>query len=148
MRKTPGSHWLRRNTTVDDLLDEGAENGSDMRVFSEDPPPGPGPHADGLQAQRAAYTLDQQQRAVSAAHISVRRSRSVWGTATGIACMVAGAWLILHPVAMWVAHPGMKRAWPLMERVSEDGATFYGAVLVVFGAVLTGFSLYAPLRRA
>jgi len=146
MQKTRDSHWLRRNTTVDDLLDDGAENGSDTKVFSEDTPTPPGPAADLIQRQRTAYASKQSAQAVSVAYRSMRRSRSFWGAGTGIACIVAGTLLILHPVAMWVSHPSMKGAWPVMEWVSERGSMLYGAVLVLFGAALLGFSLFMPRR--
>ena len=144
MRKTRGSHWLRRHTTVDDLLDDGVENDSDVKAFSEGAPPEPGPAADIVQRQRAAYASGQRAHAASNARRALRRSRSLWGAGTGLACIVAGTLLILHPVAMWVSHPGMKRAWPLMERVSEEGSMLYGAVLVLFGAALFAFSLFMP----
>ena len=144
MRKTRGGHWLRRNTTVDDLLDDGVENDSDTKVFSEDAPASPGPAADALQRQRTAYAGEQRTQAVSAARRVLRQSRSFWGAGTDIACIVAGTLLILHPVAMWVSHPGMKQAWPIMEWVSQEGSVLYGGVLVLFGGALTAFSLFVP----
>ncbi|MDR7068511.1 hypothetical protein J2X02_001328 [Pseudoxanthomonas japonensis] len=144
MQKTRDSHWIRRNTTIDDLLDDGVENDSDVNIFSEGAPPQTGPAADVIQQRRIAYTDEQRVRAASSAHRAMRGSRSFWGAATGGACIFVGTLLILYPVAMWVSHPGMKLAWPVMEWVSREGSILYGAVLVLFGGALAAFSLFVP----
>lgn len=139
--------WIRRNTTAEDLLDDGVENGSDLKspresdgvdsVADDAPPHG------AMEIRRR--TLERNRlEAVEQARIQRRKSYSLFGLLFGAALLVFGLVAMLHPTESDVLHVRIKYLSSFVEHVSKERSVFYGAVMFVFGAVLCWYSLLRP----
>ena len=143
----PPLDWIRRNTTAEDLLDDGVENGSDLKSQRESD--GVDSVADDALPHGAMEirrrTLERNRlEAVEQARIQRRKSYSLFGLLFGAALLVFGLVAMLHPAESDVLHVRIKYLPSFVEHVSKERSVFYGAVMFVFGAVLCWYSLLRP----
>ena len=100
-------HWIERNTTANDLLDDGVENFSDVRAPESTPAEEGEPNpADIAAKQRTRDAVQSDLRRRMA--IEWRRAWSPFGIALGLAMIVVGTLEVLFPFDMLVHHPAMK----------------------------------------
>ena len=130
--------WLRQHTNVEDLLDDGIENNSDLKSFATQP-------SDELPvAERAEVPLQ-------ASHIETPRpdppQRDFTLAGIGLLIMGCGFGLVLYPVDLVVYHQGAKYAYRgLLEHVTTGRSQIYGSVGIVLGAALLIYALKKPRK--
>lgn len=139
--------WIRRDTTAEDLLDDGIENASDLKSKPEsagvDPLANGAPHHEAMEIRRRTVERNRLE-AAEQARIQRRKSYSRFGFLFGAALLVFGLIAMLHPAESDVLHARIKYLPSFIEHVSEGRSVFYGAVMFVFGAVLCWYSLLRP----
>jgi len=146
----PAPAWIHHRTNIEDLLDDGVENGSDIRarINEEDRPSAA---EDGSPADEALLRKrDETLAAVRAEQAAVlakarRRAISPGGVALGLLVVLGGIWLIADPVDMRVEHRRMYRLPTFWEHVTPARSRFYGAAGVACGLLLIGYSLRRPV---
>jgi len=120
--------WLRQHTNVEDLLDDGIENNSDLKSFAlaeqpSDEPPISGPVEVPLQAS----------------HIEAPKTepaeRDFFVAAIGVLIMGCGLGLVLYPVDTIVYH------YRAIEHVTSARSEGYGGVGILLGAALLIYAL-------
>lgn len=115
--------WLRRHTNIEDLIDDGVANNSDLSSFAkseqsaEDSP---------VFASTEISTPSSQVEASGPAP----EVRDFYVAAIGLLIGGCGLNLMLDPVDMVVYHLNA------IEHVTHARSEFYGAILAVFGAAL------------
>ncbi|HET7126387.1 MAG TPA: hypothetical protein VFI26_04745 [Lysobacter sp.] len=120
--------WLRQHTNVEDLLDDGIANNSDLSSFagSEQPPvDSPVVASNEIPTQSAQVELSEPH--------SEARDFNV--AAIGLFVSACGLDLMLHPVDMIVHH------LKAIEHVTHSRSEFYGAILILFGIALLIYGL-------
>jgi hypothetical protein len=140
----PGPAWIRRRTNVEDLLDDGVENGSDLVAGL--------PEAEEPLTAEEEVALDKREQTLAAvraeqAEVTAtirRRAFSPYGVAFGLLIAAGGAWLIANPVDMRVEHRRMRYLPTFREHVTPARSRFYGAAGLVSGLALIGYSLRRP----
>lgn len=138
------SNWIRRRTTVDDLLDDGVENFSDLR--GKQAPAAVGETAPNSEAVAAVLRARAEGNAAEreATRAARRRAWSLFGIALGIVMIVAGTLAIRFPQQLLVHHARMKYLPSTVEPVDPPRFAFYGGVLVLAGVGLCVFALVRP----
>ena len=132
--------WLRQHTNVEDLLDDGIENNSDLKSFASHGQP-----SDELPvAERAEVPLQ-------ASHIETPRpappERDFTLAGIGLLIMGCGLGLVLYPLDLVVYHQGAKYAYRgLLEHVTTGRSQIYGSVGIVLGAALLIYALKKPRK--
>ncbi|HEY2345921.1 MAG TPA: hypothetical protein VGH80_08555 [Xanthomonadaceae bacterium] len=139
---------LLRRTNVEDLLDDGIENGSDLKsrkpghddadeAVAAEPP----------KARRPSRTPRRKQEPDQAELVEELKRRSVswFGVALGACLVVSGILVFAFPQAILVYHASIRRS-SFVEYVSPAGSQAYGVVSMILGAALLAFSLYRPRR--
>lgn len=138
--------WIRRNTTVEDLLDDGIENASDLKTKPESGDMDflieDAPH-EAMEIRRKTLERDRLE-AAEQARVQSGKSYSRFGFLFGAALSVFGLFAMLHPNESYVLHAHIKYLPSFVEHVSKERSVFYGAVIFVFGAVLCWYSLLRP----
>ena len=120
--------WLRRHTNVEDLLDDGIVNNSDLSSFARsEQRPGDSPVV--------ASTENPTQSSQIEAHEQQPEGRDFYVAAIGLFISGCGLDLMLHPVDMLVYH------LKAIEHVTGARSEFYGAILTLFGAALLIYGL-------
>ena len=140
----PGPAWIRRRTNIEDLLDDGVENGSDS--VSDLPASDELPTAeetDALCKREETLAAISAEQAVIAA-TARRRAFNPCGVAFGLLIAIGGAWLIASPVDMRVEHRRMMYLPTSWEHVTPARSRFYGTAGLVSGLLLIGYSLRRP----
>ena len=134
--------WLRQNTNVEDLLDDGIENNSDMASFAE---------IDGSDSSAAA--ISQQSEPSSQSPLSADRPDPVAsapisfiGALLGSVLIIGGALLVLLPIDTFVFHQQAGRLPSFWEHVTVGGSEFYGGAGLLLGLSLIACSIYKPRR--
>jgi hypothetical protein len=136
------ARWLRRRTTLRDLLDDGIENGSDLK--SQDPyqpvtPPDPAIRA--LRDETIAAIRREAQRG-RARRVGV----SGLGLLLGSVLIASGTLLLLFPVDMAVHHARIRYLPSFIEHVDHARSRLYGVSLLLGGIGLGVFAAYRPRR--
>jgi hypothetical protein len=127
--------WLRQHTNVEDLLDDGIENNSDLKSFEIRGQP-----SDELPvAERPELPLQ-------ASHIETQRpdapERDFALAGIGLLIMGCGLGLVLYPVDLVVYHQAAKYAYRgVLEHVTTGRSQIYGSVGIVLGAALLIYAL-------
>jgi hypothetical protein len=138
------SNWIRRRTTVDDLLDDGVENFSDLRDKQEPAAVGEtAPNSEAVAAILRARAEDQVAER-EAIRVARRRAWNLFDIALGISMIVAGTLAIRFPQQLLVHHARMKYLPNTVEPVDPLRFAFYGGVLVLAGV---GLCVFALVRR-
>ncbi len=125
--------WLRQHTNVEDLLDDGIANNSDLSSF-----------ATSDQSRGELPMASPDDLPPQSSHIEPKKSepepegRDFYVAAIGALIIGVGLDLIFHPVDMIVYH---LRA---TEHVTPGRSEFYGVVLILFGLVLLVYGLRKP----
>ena len=139
--------WIRRQTTADDLLDDGVENFSDLRStdaapVESDAPPNP-VH---LQVRDQTLARDRAERA-QLERTASKPALSVFGLVLGAIIALAGLALALHPVDMRVHHARARYLRSVVEHVTPATSRFYGISLVVCGLAIAFYSAQRPRKQ-
>lgn len=120
--------WLRQHTNVEDLLDDGIANNSDLSSFAKpEQPPDDSPVV--------ASTENPAQPSHAEAPEQQPEERDFHVAALGLFISGCGLDLMLHPVDMLVHH------LKAIEHVTGARSEFYGAILILFGVALMIYGL-------
>ena len=142
MDKRKFARFLRQSNTAD-LLDDGIENGSDLKsratAGKEEPDATPD---DGPGEPATHPTPQHEQQAPQAAPPSA--SISYFGLFLGASSLAAGVMLLVDPRDMRVFHPG--RYGGSVEHVTAFGSQAYGALALILGITLCWYALYRPKK--
>lgn len=146
MDKRELSRMLRRTNTAD-LLDDGIENGSDLKSFAQideaEVVDAPKVSQVDMRTQSSPLrNLDTQEtpRAVPA-----KEPISYLGLFFGACFVVSGVLLFLFPQDRYVFHDRLKSR-SFVEHVTATGSQVYAVIALVVGIVLYGFSMYRPKK--
>jgi hypothetical protein len=125
--------WLRQHTNVEDLLDDGIENNSDLKSFAlaEQPSDDP-PISEAVEIPRQKLPIE--------APTPEPMERDFFVAAIGVLILGCGLNLVLYPVDLIVYH---LRA---IEHVTPARSEFYGWVGILLGAVLLIYALKNPRK--
>jgi len=136
--------WIRCQTTIEDLLDDGVENFSDLKGSDAESAPEDEPDAAVLAAKQQSRDIMRREAAAeNARHTS---ALSWTGTTLGLLIAASGTMLVVFPVEMRVEHPRTKYLPTVREHVTPARSRLYGAALVVAGMAVTAYSLYRPRK--
>ena len=131
--------WIRRYTTVEDLLDDGVENFSDVKraVGQAD-----NATEDVLADPTAAAAIQQHRERLrkEAEARPRRRGYSGVGLLLAIAMIAGGAVMVELAPDMWVEH-ARRYTRSSVEHVTPMRARVYGVSLLLCGAALGWFSI-------
>jgi hypothetical protein len=134
-------NWIRRRTTVEDLLDDGIENASDLGKAPVDAPLPPDPAVLRKRSETLARVKAEHAAQLSATR---RKSFSVFGVLLGLLIAAGGCALVIFPTDMQVEHSRIRYLPTVREHVTPARARLYGSVGLAFGLVLVVYSLYRP----
>jgi hypothetical protein len=134
-------NWIRRQTTVEDLLDDGIENASDLAKVPLDAPLPSDPAALRKRSETLARVKAEQAAELSTTR---RKSFSVFGALLGLLIAAAGCSLVVFPADMRVEHSRIRYLPTVWEHVTPGRSRLYGSVGLAFGLVLVVYSLYRP----
>jgi hypothetical protein len=135
--------WLRQHTNVEDLLDDGVENNSDLKCFAK---------GDELSCDETDQDTSQTAlRSVSGTITSVAPtdkspSASVLGIALGLLTTLSGLVLVIFPVNMLVYHQRSRSFFGTWEFVTPGRSEFYGVSGLIIGLGIVLFATYRPRR--
>jgi hypothetical protein len=119
--------WLRQHTNVEDLLDDGVANNSDLSSFAESEQPlGDTPVVASTETSTQSSHLEAPEQT---------EERDFQVAAIGVFIGGCGLDLVLHPVDMIVYH------LKAIEHVTGARSEFYGAILILFGIALVIYGL-------
>lgn len=134
--------WIRQHTNVEDLLDDGIENNSDLRSFASDD--------DTSEEQPLPTSNDSSPTAQDSgapAIVADRNPISAFGVMLGGSMMWFGVKLFLYPVDTFVYHARAKSLHRgVLEHVTQAGSHFYGIVGFLTGLAILLCSVYRPRR--
>ena len=138
---------LLRRTNTADLLDDGIENGSDLRSFAktgDDP-------ADAVDAAPKVprrVEMPTQSSPLRDLHtkeapeeVQPKEPISYLGVFIGACFLVFGVVMFLYPQDVSVYHDRI-RYRPIVEHVTTTGSQVYAVIALVIGIALCWFSLY------
>lgn len=132
----PDLRRLRRNTTADDLLDDGVENGSDRKGYANNEG-----RTDIASDLAMAPKRERAKHADGAGHAASAGSISVLGLGLGAVMLAAGAVLLAWPADMLVEHVRIRYLPSVIEHVTAATSRMYGAALVAAGLAVLAFAL-------
>ncbi|MBS0192952.1 MAG: hypothetical protein JSR34_01745 [Proteobacteria bacterium] len=137
---------LLRQTNVEDLLDDGIENGSDLKFMQHlDAAP------ESAKVPAASITGNdceeprshaQEPEPLPAAEPSQPSSPSWFGLSLGIVFVIGGLLLLIHPHAILIFHQRISRLPSFVEYISANDMLFYAIACMLLGLGLCVFSLY------
>ena len=120
--------WLRQHTNVEDLLDDGIANNSDLSSFARSEQlPDDSPAVASIKSQTQSPRIEAPEQP--------QEQRDFQVAAIGLFVSGCGLGLMFHPVDMIVYH------LKAIEHVTNARSELYGAVLVLFGAALLIYGL-------
>jgi hypothetical protein len=134
-------NWIRRRTTVEDLLDDGIENASDLGKLSSDTTLPPASEAIHKRSETLARVKAERAAELGAAR---RTSFSAFGVLLGLLIAIGGCLLVMFPPDMRVEHSRIRYLSTVWEHVTPARSRLYGSVATAFGLVLVVYSLYRP----
>ena len=134
---------LRLTTNVEDLLDDGIENNSDLvdGELLREPEGNPDPRA--LEIRAATIARNRAEEALALNQFR-RKNLSYLGILLALVLAISGIALILRPMEIRVEHARMKYLPTVTEHVTAARSRLYGSVLLVAGIVLLAYSLQRP----
>ena len=132
--------WIRQHTNVEDLLDDGIENNSDLTSFADvdgasEEVPVPASHEGSAEPQNSDTPMIANQTPVS-----------TFGAVVGGSMMWFGVKLFLFPTDAMVYHArkGLHRG--VLEHVTQAGSHVYGVAGFLIGLAVLIVSIYRPRR--
>ena len=135
---------FRRFTNVEDLLDDGVENNSDLpksRPDQDDHTATTDPESVHIQSQG----LEKNRLEDSATSKAInQKSRNIYGVMLGVIFSAIGLFAAINPTEMRVEHTRMKYLPTSFEYIDKLRGRIYGSTLFVFGIAVLAFSLYRP----
>jgi hypothetical protein len=134
-------NWIKRWTTVEDLLDDGIENASDLGKPPSDTPLSPDPEPLHKRSETLAGVRAERAAELSATR---RKSLSVFGVVLGLLIVASGCFLAMFQPDMRVEHSRIKYLPTVWEHVTPARARLYGSIGIAFGLVLIVYSVYRP----
>ncbi len=146
MDKRELARKLRRTNTAD-LLDDGIENGSDLKSRAKTA------EAECVDVPKVSQvdlpTQSPPLRKLDTREIpgtgQPKKSISYLGLFFGACFLVSGILLFLFPQDAYVYHDRMKYR-PIVEHVTTTGSQVYAVIALAIGIALCGFALYRPKR--
>jgi hypothetical protein len=137
-----------RQSNIVDLLDDGIENGSDLRVPSRVDEDAQGPDAG--DANKESFKRLEQSSGRRAAPPEPREipkaSVNYAGLAIGTGFAVSGALIFPDARAINILHGSLRYRPAWIEHLTATESRVYALVAIVFGIALCAFSLYRPRR--
>ena len=135
---------FRRFTTVDDLLDDGVENNSDLAARiarcddDRDAQPTPDdPEVLRIREETIARVDREHAKAEDAAQ---QQSYSIIGVVIGLSLVIPGLAVLFHPVDMLVEHRRIRYLASVFEHITVGRSIFYCSFVVFFGLAIIYFS--------
>jgi hypothetical protein len=146
MDKRTFSRMVRR-TNVDDLLDDGIDNGSDLKSFaqSDDDDMDNLPKEPQVDLPTQPRELRKQSMAKPRDAVPCRAPVSYVGLLSGAFFLIAGVLLFLYPNDIHILHDRI-RGGSFVEHVTTTGSQAYAAMAVILGIAICAFSLYRPRK--
>ena len=135
--------WIKRRTTVSDLLDDGIENNSDLQQLDSGDELAQPPNPALLRKRSETLALINAEHAATEL-AAYRKNFSIFGAALGAVIAIASAYVVISPVDMRVEHRRIRYLPTVWEHVTPARSRFYGSVGLVFGVFVVGYSLYRP----
>jgi hypothetical protein len=134
---------FRYTTNIEDLLDDGIENNSDLigRASNIDPELPIDPNTIRIGEETIAMSHAKQ---ATEKELAQGRSYSLFGVLLGIGLSISGLALAVHPIDMNVEHSRMKYLPSSVEHVTTLSSRLYGMAVFGFGLAVLGFSLIRP----
>jgi len=138
---------LLRRTNTADLLDDGIENGSDVRSFAgtEDDPADAVDAAQKIPRRGEMPTQSSPLRDLHARElpeeVQPKQPISYLGLLIGACFVVFGIVVLLYPQDVFVMHDRV-RYRTYVEHVTATGSQIYAVIALVIGIALCWFSLY------
>ena len=132
--------WLRQHTNVEDLLDDGIENNSDLKSFATheqfpDESPVAAPSKISPQPSRVEAPTPEP------------ADRDFFLAAIGVLILGCGLQLVLYPVDLFVYHVRGKYPYrDFLEHVTSGRSEVYGSFGILLGAALLIYALYSPRK--
>ena len=146
MDKRDLSRMLRRTNTAD-LLDDGIENGSDLKSFSQTEATEvvDAPKVSQVDLPTQSSPLRNLDAQATPRAVPPKESYSYLGLFFGTYFVVSGVLLFLFPQDASIYHDRMKSR-PFVEHVTATGSQVYAVIALVVGIVLCAFSMYRPKK--
>jgi len=138
---------LLRRTNTADLLDDGIENGSDLKSFArtEDDAVEDVPKRPRVEMPTQSSPLRDLHKKEAPEEVPPKEPISYFGLFVGACFLVFGIVMFLYPQDASVYHDRIKYR-PFVEHVTTTGSQVYAVISLVIGIALCGFSLYRPKR--
>jgi hypothetical protein len=141
---------LLRRTNTADLLDDGIENGSDLKSFAKTEDDAVGVVDDVPKARRGetptqSSPLRDLHTKEAPKEVPPREPVSYLGLFIGACLLVFGVVMYLYPRDVSVYHDRM-RYRPIVEHVTTTGSQVYAVIAMIIGIALCWFSLYRPRK--
>jgi len=149
MDKRELARMMRRTNTAD-LLDDGIENGSDLKSFAkseDDAVEGVPkvPKASRVEMPTQSTPLRDLYKKKTPEAPPPKEPISYLGLFIGACFMVFGVVMFLYPQDVSVYHDRI-RYRPIVEHVTTTGSLIYAVIAWVVGIALCWFSLYRPKK--
>jgi hypothetical protein len=134
-----------RRTNVDDLLDDGIENDSDLKSFARtaDDAADATPEESQVDLPTQSPRPRKQTLPETLDAVPHKGPISYLGLLFGACFVVAGLVLFVYPREAYVFHDRLRYS-PIVEHVTATGSQIYAVLAVVVGIAICGFSLYRP----
>ncbi len=143
MDKRKFARFLRQSNTAD-LLDDGIENGSDLKLRGPAEVEGPDPTPNERADDPAPTGTQSRQMQDAPAATPPASNISYFGLFLGACSLAAGVMLLVDPHDLRVFHPG--RHGGSIEHVTAAGSQAYGILALILGCALCWYALYRPKK--
>ncbi len=148
MDKRKFSRMLRQSN-VEDLLDDGIENGSDLKAkpFAQDPLVADAddtPDVSNVDTPTQSTPLRDLPEQQTRNAMLPKGPISHLGLLLGSCFLLAGVVLLLYPRDVHVYHDRIKHLPYFVEHVTASGSQAYAVIAMIVGIALCGLSLYRP----
>jgi len=136
---------LLRRTNTADLLDDGIENGSDLKSFAktEDDPVDDVPKVSQAGAPTQSSPLRDLPKKAAPEQRAPGEPISYFGLSIGACFLVFGVVMFLFPQDVSFYHE-RTRYRTIVEHVTTTGSLIYAVIALVVGIALCWISLYRP----
>jgi hypothetical protein len=144
MDKRKFSRWLQRSN-VDDLLDDGIENNSDVKFRERSKDAEAGDSREDIHVDSIAEPAAPQSGREEEPSATRREDRiSLPGLLLGVFFMLLGIAAFLFPKDLYIFHQRIKYARSFVEYITASQSQVYAVGAFILGIAICGFSLYRP----